>query len=98
MDSEPVDSSAGPPRRSSAHPATVSLPDGREVRALATHLSNDGCYLVAEAGLCVGETLVVMLAGRGSIQAQVRWTAGDRAGVRFLSEDSPEQGRVRIGV
>jgi hypothetical protein len=49
--------------------------------------------------LSVGETLVLILPGRGSIDAQVRWIADERAGVRFLTGTSPsEQRRARIGV
>jgi hypothetical protein len=76
----------------------MTLGDGREVRALVTNLSYEGCQLLAEAELCVGETLVLTLADRGSVQAQVRWTAGDKAGIKFLSDDSSELRRARIGV
>jgi hypothetical protein len=98
MDREPADWSARSPRRATAHSASVTLGDGREVRALVTNLSYDGCQILAEAELCVGETFVLTLADRGSIEAQVRWTAGDKAGIKFLSEDSAEQRRARIGV
>ena len=98
MDREQVDWSARSARRPTAHSAKVRLADGREVRALVTNLSYDGCQLLAEAELCVGETFVLTLSDRGSIEAQVRWTAGDRAGIKFLSENSAEQRRARIGV
>jgi hypothetical protein len=98
MDREPIDWSARSPRRPTAHSATVVLGDGREVRALVTNLSYDGCQLLAEAELCVGETLVLTLPERGSTEAQVRWTAGDKAGIKFLTEDSAEKRRARIGV
>jgi hypothetical protein len=98
MDREPMDWSARSPRRPTAHSATITLNDGREVRALVTNLSYEGCQLFAEAELCVGDTLGLTLPDRGSIQAQVRWTAGDKAGIKFLSDDSSEQRRARIGV
>jgi hypothetical protein len=86
---------AGP----TTHHATICLGDGREARSLVTNLSYDGCQLVTEAVLSVGETLVLILPGRGSIDAQVRWIADERAGVRFLTGTSPsEQRRARIGV
>lgn len=76
----------------------MRLGDGRDVRALVSSLSCDGCQLLAEARLSVGESLVLTLPDRGSFEAQVRWTAGDRAGIKFVTEDSPERRRAGIGV
>lgn len=99
MDREPVDWSSRSPRRPTAHQATICLDNGRQVRALVTNLSYDGCQVLAEAELTVGETLILILSDRGSIEAQVRWTADDRAGIKFLTGNSPsEQRRARIGV
>ena len=99
MDREPSDWTGRQERRPTAHHATICLADGREARALVTNLSYNGCQLVTEVELSVGETLVLILPGRGSIDAQVRWTADDRAGIRFLTGDSAsEQRRARIGV
>lgn len=99
MDREPADWSSRSPRRPTAHQATICFGNGREVRALVTNLSYDGCQVIAEAELTVGETLVLVLADRGSIDAQVRWTAEDRAGIKFLTGNSAsEQRRARIGV
>ena len=98
MDREPSDWSGRPTGRPTAQQATICLGDGREARAIVTNLSNNGCQLVAEVELSVGETLALILPGRGPIDAQVRWTADDRAGVRFLTGDSPsEQRGARIG-
>ena len=37
--------------------------------------------------------------GTGVINAQVRWVAGDKAGVKFVTGDSVvDERRVRIGV
>jgi hypothetical protein len=72
----------------------VSLGDGREVSALVTNVSSEGCQLLADVQFSVGETVTLNLPGRGSVRAQVRWTAGERAGVRFLTEDLPEQRRA----
>jgi hypothetical protein len=99
MDREPSDWSGRPGRPPTTHNATNCLCDGSEARSLVTNLSYDGCQLVTEAVLSVGETLVLILPGRGSIDAQVRWIADERAGVRFLTGTSPsEQRRARIGV
>jgi hypothetical protein len=75
------------------------MPDGREFVVLVTNLSYSGCQVLAERQLTVGETVAVSLAGRGSLDAQVRWTAADCAGLEFLLGKSPaEERRVRIGV
>jgi hypothetical protein len=78
---------------------SVKVPDGREVAALITNLSYAGCQLLAEAELVVGETILLTIPGRGSMEAQVRWTAGDSAGLQFLLRQSQvEERRARIGV
>jgi hypothetical protein len=98
MDREPVDWSARAARRGVSFAATVRLADGREVRALVSNLSYERCQLIAEAELFVGDTIVLNLPDRGWVEGQVRWTADDRAGVRFLSDSSEaENGRARIG-
>lgn len=99
MEREPIDWSMRSPRRGVSFLATVRLSEGGEIRALVTNLSYQGCQLEAEGELLVGDTLVLVLPDRGSIEGQVRWTVGDRAGIRFLSGESVgEQRRARIGV
>ena len=73
--------------------------DGRVVAALITNISYSGCQLLAETRLVVGETIQLSVPGRGSMEAQVRWTAGDSAGLQFLLGTSQAEGRrARIGV
>ncbi len=100
MEREPIDWKArASTRRGVSHRARISLADGRDILALVTNLSYNGCHLLSEGSLDVGETLVVNLAGRGSLSAQVRWIAGDCAGLQFLLGDSSvEDRRARIGV
>jgi shikimate 5-dehydrogenase len=85
VDREPIDWNSRSSRRVE-QPATISLGDGGEARAIVTKLSDDGCQIIAETKLTVGETLVVKLPDRDPIHARVRWTAGDRAGINFLSD------------
>jgi hypothetical protein len=100
MEREAVDFKLrGSVRRGVSHRATVKVADGTEFLVLVTNLSYTGCQLLAETSFEVGETLILTVPGRGSMSAQVRWTAGDAAGLRFLLGDSAaEDRRVRIGV
>ena len=100
MQREPIDWKArASQRRGVSHKARVKAADGGEFQALVTNLSYDGCHLLSEGRLDVGESLVVSLAGRGSLPAQVRWIAGDCAGLQFLLGDSSvDDRRARIGV
>ena len=78
---------------------SVTVPDGREFAALITNMSYTGGQLLAETKLVVGETILLSIPGRGSMEAQVRWTAGDSAGLQFLLRQSQvEERRARIGV
>jgi hypothetical protein len=78
---------------------SVRSPGEREVAALITNISYSGCQLLAETRLVVGETVLLSISGRGSMEAQVRWTAGDSAGLQFLlGKSHAEERRARIGV
>ena len=78
---------------------SVKASEGRAAAALITNISYSGCQLLAETSLVVGETVILTIPGRGSMEAQVRWTAGDSAGLEFLLGHShAEQRRARIGV
>jgi hypothetical protein len=86
-------------RRGVSHKATVKTGDGREFLVLVTNLSYNGCHMLSETSFDIGEAVILTLPGRGSLSAQVRWTAGDCAGLQFLLGDSTaEERRVRIGV
>ena len=78
---------------------SVKVPGGRDVAALITNISYSGCQVLAEASLVVGEKIMLSIPGRGSMEAQVRWTAGDNAGLQFLlGKSEAEERRARIGV
>ena len=82
------------------HRGSLRASDGVEVAVLITNMSYSGCHVLAETTtLVVGETVVLTLPGRGSMEAQVRWTAGDSAGLQFLlGQSQAEERRARIGV
>lgn len=86
-------------RRGVSHKARVKTGDGRDFLVLVTNLSYNGCHMLSETSFDIGEPVVLTLPGRGSLSAQVRWIAGDCAGLQFLLGDSAiEDRRVRIGV
>lgn len=77
----------------------VQRDHGPGFRVLMMNLSYEGCHILCEQILTVGETLSVQLPGKGAIKAQVRWVDGDRAGLRFLFENSAvERRRAHLGV
>lgn len=75
--------------------------DGRSHRVLVTNIAYNGCHLICEGSLGVGETLKLIVPGMGTVNAQVRWTKEERAGLRFLIENNvtaQDQRRARLGV
>jgi hypothetical protein len=87
------------PRRGVSHTASLEVADGRRFRVLVTNLSYTGCQLLSEQRLEIGQTVGLSLPGRGSMDAQVRWTAGDCYGLQFLlGQSTVEDRRARIGV
>ena len=55
-----------------------------------TNLSYEGCQIAPEHDVQIGELMTLELTGVGPIQAQVRWTIGGKAGLRFLPDKSVE--------
>jgi hypothetical protein len=72
--------------------------DGSEVRVLVSNLNYDGCQVLSDTDLEIGETLTLRLPGLGQLRAQVRWADRERAGLRFLLGGSIDERRSRIGV
>jgi hypothetical protein len=100
VEREPIDWKARQgARKAVSFRGSVKVPGGREVAALITNMSYSGCQVLAETKLVVGDTIQLSIAGRGSMEAQVRWTAGDSAGLQFLlGQSQVEERRARIGV
>lgn len=72
---------------------------GHPFRVLITNLSYEGCTVISEQPLVVGETLFLEVPSQGRLRVQVRWIADDKAGVRFLLGVSvAEERRARLGV
>ena len=68
------------------------------VRVHMTNLSYDGCKLLTDHPLDIGETVQLVMPRMQPINAQVRWTTGGEAGVRFQSASAAADRRARIGV
>lgn len=99
MKRELIDWKIRPTRRRLALPGTASSAEGRSFRILLSNISYEGCHLMAEYDLAVGEVIELDIPGMGRMQAQVRWASEDQAGVRFLlGGSSTEDRRARIGV
>ncbi len=73
--------------------------DGSWLRVQMTNVSYDGCHILTEDRLDVGETLTVVVPRMQQLSAQVRWVTGNAAGIRFLHNASAaEARRARLGV
>jgi hypothetical protein len=92
------------PRRSRADRRDVAL-TGFLVRSIEqvpwevslSNLSYGGCRLQTDAKLKRGEAVRLSVAGRGKIDAVVRWTRGASAGLSFLPDgDRSEAAKVTI--
>lgn len=66
---------------------------------LVSNLSYSGCQVWSDYEFVQGETVELVLPGRGEIQAQVRWLDGPKAGLKFLTDDLlADARRARLGV
>lgn len=64
-----------------------------------TNITYEGCHVWSDHGFIRGAVVILTLPKRGDIQAQVRWCAEGRAGLKFLAGLSAvDDGRARIGV
>jgi hypothetical protein len=72
--------------------------DGSVLRLLVTNLSYEGCTVLGERSLEIGEVVNVTVPGLGAMDAQVRWVCEDKAGLSFLLGKSvQEDRRARLG-
>ena len=69
------------------------------MRVHMTNLSYDGCRLLTEQPLDIGETLRLVMPRMQEMNVQVRWVQDNEAGVRFLqTATARDDRRARIGV
>jgi hypothetical protein len=73
--------------------------DGSWMRVHMTDLSYDGCKLLTDDTLDIGETLTLVMPRMQHTKAQVRWIKNQQAGIRFLTNASAvDDRRARIGI
>lgn len=78
---------------------TAYRSDETVMRVHITNLSYDGCHLITEEVLDIGETILLEIPRMQKTQAQVRWVKEQQAGVRFLQgTTASDDRRARIGV
>ena len=78
---------------------TAYRSDESSLRVHMTNLSYDGCHLLTDEVLDIGETIRLVMPRLADTLAQVRWVKGQRAGVRFLQGTTAlDDRRARIGV
>jgi hypothetical protein len=78
---------------------TAYRSDETAMRVHITNLSYDGCHLITEEVLDIGETILLEMPRMRKTQVQVRWVKDQQAGVRFLEGSSAlDDRRARIGV
>jgi hypothetical protein len=56
---------------------------GRQLPVVITNVSDDGCQIACEETLPIGATVSLRIE-LVSVQATVRWSFADKAGLRFL--------------
>ena len=68
-------------RRHVSLTGTARRADGSSLRVLVSNLSYEGCNLLCDKRLDMGEVIDLTVPGLGTMSAQVRWTAEERAGL-----------------
>ena len=87
------------PRKAASTTGAAYRSDGSWMRVHMTNLSYDGCHLLTEGALDMGETLKVIMPRMQHFNVQVRWVKDQQAGVRFLNNASAaDERRARLGV
>lgn len=82
------------PRRTARRPVRlqghVIRSDGLSVDIELLDLNYDGCGIATPVELVPGEALRLSVAGRGVIDAEVRWYRAGKAGLLFQAEAAPK--------
>jgi hypothetical protein len=58
--------------------------DGNSVDVVVVDISREGCRLVTDSTLKIGENVQIDVPKHGSFAAQIRWALGNEAGAVFL--------------
>jgi PilZ domain len=58
--------------------------DGNSVDVVVVDISREGCRLVTDSTLKIGENVQIEVPKHGCFAAQIRWALGNEAGAVFL--------------
>ena len=72
------------PRVETKFDASLTDSDGGTIAVVVLDISREGCRLETDGSLTVGERIELEVPKYGTYPAQVRWVAGNEAGVVFL--------------
>lgn len=99
MEREPSDWHVRKSRQRLSLTGTGLWSDGTSATVLVSEMSYDGCQIWSDHDLTVGETIALTLRGKGTIEAQIRWADGSKAGLRFLiGQSAVDARRARLGI
>jgi hypothetical protein len=61
------------------------LADGRQIPIEITNLSSDGCQVVSDETIGIGELIYLRIPSLEEVAGTIRWSLFGNAGVRFTS-------------
>jgi len=81
-------------------PGIAFREDGSSLTVTFRNMSYNGCMLVADMALAIGEIVRLAIPRMGEIRAQVRWASdGGKAGARFVLEEiGPDEPHCRLSL
>lgn len=81
-------------------PGIAFREDGSSLTVTLRNMSYNGCMLVADMALAIGEIVRLAIPRMGEIRAQVRWASdGGRSGARFVLEEiGPDEPHSRLSL
>ena len=81
-------------------PGIAFRADGSSLAITLRNMSYNGCMLVADMALAIGEVVRLAIPRMGEIRAQVRWASDEgKAGARFVLEEiGPDEQHSRMSL
>ena len=81
-------------------PGVAFREDGSSIAITLRNMSYNGCMLVADMALAIGEIVRLAIPRMGERRAQVRWASdGGKAGARFVLEEiGPDEQRCKLSL
>ena len=72
------------PRVQVEHEGVLIDSEGVEIAVKVTDISREGCRLLTDGSPMIGERVRLRVGRAGEVPAQVRWSLGNEAGLRFI--------------